>query len=174
MLNNCQGYLCLRRQLKRRKIIQSHLSGVHYLGQFSGWQFFGSNYHWSIILSEISLGAGCPGANYLGGGGNYRGDNFLGAISWEAIICWAKMWETIVRSSIIWAAIDRGSKIWGRIVRGSITMRAIAQGQLSRGQLCCSQGPHTHNNMKNITLFFIYCFHALALAYEQEKSKNNI
>ena len=106
--------------------------------------------------------------------GNYRGGNFLGAISWEAIICWAKMWETIVRSSIIWAAIDRGSKIWGRIVRGSITMRAIAQGQLSRGQLCCSQGPHTHNNMKNITLFFIYCFHALALAYEQEKSKNNI
>ena len=31
--------------------------------------------------------------------GNYRGGNFLGAISWEAIICWAKMWETIVRSS---------------------------------------------------------------------------
>ena len=83
MLNNCQGYLCLRQQLKRRKIIRSHLSGVHYLGQFSGWQFFGSNYHWSIILSEISLGAGCPGANYLGGEGG-------GAITGEAIF-WGQL-----------------------------------------------------------------------------------
>ena len=45
---------------------ESHLSGI-IQGQSSGWQLFGANYQWSIILRGNSLGVYFLGSNYPGG-----------------------------------------------------------------------------------------------------------
>ena len=68
---NCMGCHGLRRQNKRRKIILGQIRNSHYLGsimprQFFGWQWFGSNCQWSIILRWNILNANCSGTNYLG------------------------------------------------------------------------------------------------------------
>ena len=82
---------------------EGKLSGSNYVkaiylgsiinGQFSGWQLFGGNYQWSIILWDNSLGAKYPG-------GNCPGSNYPGGIVWGAII-----WGAIVRGTIIQGAV---------------------------------------------------------------------
>ena len=89
MQSNCLGCHCLMGQEKMRKIIWRQLPESIYLaliiqGQFSGWQLFGGNYQWSIILWGNSLGSNFFGGNHPGGkypGGNCPG----GEIIWRPI-----------------------------------------------------------------------------------------
>ena len=86
-------------------------------GQFSGWQFFGGNYHYTTILWGKSLSTTCLRANYPG------------AINGEAIF-----WGALIRRAIILGAI-----IIGAIVQETIFVEAIIWGQWSRGQLSGGQ-----------------------------------
>ena len=144
MLNNCQGLHCLRRQLKSRKIIwgkflESHLTGVHFPGQFSGWQFFwviisGQLFCWRLVWAQFVQGLIIWGANF-------RGDNLLGTISWETIICWAKICETIVRSAVVWGAIDRGQRVRGGLSRGQLQWGQLPRSNYPEGNCAAPKDP---------------------------------
>ena len=112
-------------------------------GQFSGWQLFGGNYQYSIILWGNSLSAACLRANYLGAitregifwggnylggknsgdyypgsncpGGNYAGGNCPGG-------------NCLGRGQLSWGAIVWGAIVWGAIVQGEVIRGAIVQG----------------------------------------------
>ena len=98
-------------------------------GQFSGWQLFGGNYQYSIILWGNSLSATCPRVNYPR------------AITREAIFRGA-----IIRGEIILGAIILRAIVQGEIIRGSIVPRAIIRGNYPRKQLSGVGGNYPGGN----------------------------
>ena len=70
-------------------------------GQFSGWQLFGGNYQYSIILWGNSLSTNCSRANYPGavtGEAIFYGATVLGAIIRGQLFGWAIVQGVIVLS----------------------------------------------------------------------------
>ena len=91
--------------------------------QFSGWQLFGGNYQYLIILWGTSLSFTCSRANYPG------------TITGEAIFQGAIIQGAIIMGVIIRGVIVRGANVQGEIVRGEIIRGAVVRGAIIQGEI---------------------------------------
>ena len=113
MQSNCLGCHCQGGKLSGHNYVKAIYLGSIIRGQFSGWQLFGGNYRYSIILWGNSLSTNCRRANYPGAiteeaiflGGNYPEGNYPGSNCPGGNYSGRQLsWKSIVRA-IIWGAI---------------------------------------------------------------------